>query len=261
MELGEMVAAVVPTQESDECPFDHEETTHDRVNVVPPPKTKNNAKLLSANLDAESLHVPPIAITLESGTNAMAQFTAHHLVPGNESWPESKLYRWIDKRDGHVKGDIGYDVNSYRNGIDLPGHAPVSSWAARSPQFQADYAFTSMRSDSRTRQFHDRHPAYSDFVIQALNKIAAALDARVGGSAGCGKQNCPGNQKDPPFDPPYNVLELIYGLAARLSPKLSGSPRMWKAPLFTSRFALMYKNRTLTQDAARKALDVANFKY
>lgn len=29
MELGEMVAAAVPAQESDECPFDHEETTHD----------------------------------------------------------------------------------------------------------------------------------------------------------------------------------------------------------------------------------------
>lgn len=262
MELGELVAAVVPkSPPTDQCPFAHRPRKHDKKNVVPPPATKNNAKTLSENLDDASLHVPPTPITLSDGTEAMAQFSAHHLVPGNESWPKSKLYRWIDKRPGHVKGDIGYDVNSPRNGIDLPGHVAVSGWGASSPSFQADYAFTSMDADAVRRQFHDRHPAYSDFVIQALDKIAARLDAQVGNSAGCGKEDCPGNNKEPPFDPPYNVLELIYGISQRLAPKLSGSARKWRAPIITSRFALMYKNRKLSQQAARKMLDVSNFDY
>jgi hypothetical protein len=258
MQLGEMVAAVVPPQMSGECPFDHEEDVHDRKNIIPPPKTQNNAKTLSSNLDDASLHIPPKPIKLESGKNAMTQFTAHHLVPGNESWPVSNLYRWIDKRKGHVKGDIGYDVNSCR---DLPGTAASPGWSGRSASFQSSYAFASMRADTLTRQFHDRHPAYSDFVVQALDKIAAKLDARTGGSAGCGKKNCPGNKAGPKFDPPYNVLDRIYGIAARLSPKLSGSYRSWNAPIITSRFALMYKNRRLTQDAARDLLDVDNFNY
>src|SRR6185369_17863432 len=117
MEVGELVAAMVPKSDDSDCPFDHEATKHDKKNVVPPPKTANNATILSNNLDGASKGVPPTAITLDSGESSMAQFTAHHLIPGNEAWPKSKLYRWIDKRKGHIKGDIGYDVNNERNGV------------------------------------------------------------------------------------------------------------------------------------------------
>jgi len=188
----------------------------------------------------------------------MAQFTAHHLIPGNEAWPKSKLYRWIDKRKGHIKGDIGYDVNNERNGVDLPGHTPVSNWTAKSGRFRKDYAFASMRA-AGARQFHDRHPAYSDFVVRVLNKIAAPLDARVNDSAGCGEDDCPGNKAEKPFDPPYNLLARLYTLAGSLQGKLMGSPRSWKMPLMTSRFALMYKVKTMTEDLAREALRKGNF--
>ncbi len=261
MELNELVAAMVPSGDSTKCPFEHEPVEHKKKNVVPPPKTANDASVLSSNLDAASLGVPPTEIELPNGDRALAQFTAHHLVPGNESWPKSKLYRWIDKRKGHVKGDIGYDVNGYRNGVDLPGHTPIGNWTARSPRFRSDYAFASMRAAGGTRQFHDRHAAYSDFVVQVLNKIAAPLDARVGGSAGCGEDECPGNKKKKPFDPPYNVLPRLYALAQRLQGRLTGGARGWQKPIITSRFALMYKVRLLTEDAARDALRKVNFTY
>lgn len=259
MDIGEMVTSLESVKISNKCPFDHEEDTHDRKNVLPPPKTKNDAVLLSENLDAESKHLPNIEIMLESGKTATARFSAHHLIPGNESWKKSKLHRWVDKRKRHIKGDIGYDVNGHRNGIDLPGHVEVANWGGRSAKYQKEYAFASMEADQKARQFHDRHPAYSDFVVKVLDKIAARLDARLNGSAGCGKSNCPGNKKDPPFDPPYHLLDRINAVAARFESKLYGSPRFWKKPLMTSRFALMYKDRQLTEDEAREALNVNNF--
>lgn len=261
MELGEMVAAAVPSLGDDECPFDHEETQHDRENVLPPPSTKNNATTLSNNLDGKSLHLPPAPVTLFNGSKSMAKYTAHHLVPGNESWPKSDLHKWIDKEKGHIKGDIGYDVNNYRNGVDLPGNSYIDGWSAKVPNFQTDYAFTSMEADTDHRQFHDRHAAYSDFVIQALNKIAAKLDARKNNSHGCGKKNCPGNKAAKPFDPPYNVLDLLYQVADRMKGKLVCSFSQWKEPIITSRFAMMYKDRKLTQDDARKLLETSNFNY
>jgi len=121
-----------------------------------------------------------------------------------------------------------------------------------------DYAFASMRA-AGARQFHDRHPAYSDFVVRVLNKIAAPLDARVNDSAGCGEDDCPGNKAKKPFDPPYNLLARLYTLAGSLQGKLMGSPRSWKMPLMTSRFALMYKVKTMTEDLAREALRKGNF--
>ena len=49
MEVGELVAAMVPKSDDSDCPFDHEATKHDKKNVVPPPKTANNATILSNN--------------------------------------------------------------------------------------------------------------------------------------------------------------------------------------------------------------------
>lgn len=261
MDIGEMVKAAAPL-ENWKCPFPHRKQDHDKENYVPPPTKKNDAKKLSSNLDAESEHLEPIPIaTGQSGNkNHMAQYTAHHLIPGNESWPTSDLYKWIDKRKGHVKGDIGYDVNDATNGVDLPSNAAAGTWTSRTADFQKRYAFACMEACRKRRQFHDRHPAYSDFVVAVLDKIAAKLDAKPASKKGCGHKNCAAGKRKP-YAPPYRVLPRLVTLAARLRNYLWGAPRTWRKPLMTSRFALMYKNQNLTQDEARDQLSTDQFSY
>jgi len=46
-----------------------------------------------------------------------------------------------------------------------------------------------------------------------------------------------------------------------LSGYLWGTAKNWRKPIFTSRFALMYKNRKLTQKDARAELKTNEFQY
>lgn len=260
-ELAESIA--ISADDPWECPFSHRQVKNDKTNYVPAPDTKNDAGKLSRNLDADSKHLTPIDISFEVGEKEhdhVAQFSAHHLIPGNESWPKSDLYKWIDKRPGHISGDIGYDVNNAENGVDLPSHTTEKSWSAKTPAFQKAFAFACMEADSGKRQFHDRHPAYSKFVIKALNKVAAKLEVKE--SPGCGKKNCSaGNEK--PFAPPYSLNIRLDGISGRLRKYLRGDETKWRKPLMTSRFALMYHKRKpkpgMTQDQARQELSVNNF--
>lgn len=239
--------------------------------MVPPPSKKNDAGKLSDNLDEESANdssieiksVPdllPVSTAASGNKNHKALFVAHHLVPGNEAWPDSELYKWIDKSDGHIKGDIGYDVNQASNGIDLPSSKAAGGWSAKSPGFQRKYAFACMAIDKKVRQFHDRHPAYSDFVIATLDKVATKLDGRASRDMGCGHKHCMAGKKKP-FTPPYALNGRIKSIAGRMRRKLYGDPRRWKKPVMTSRFALMYKNQGLSQDQARELLKTENFLY
>ncbi|MFK8017514.1 MAG: AHH domain-containing protein [Gammaproteobacteria bacterium] len=269
-QLGEMVSVAAGLDDW-ECPFPHNPRKHDRVNVIPDPSTANNAGKLSDNLDEESANnssvtvksVPdllPVSTAASGNKNHLALFVAHHLVPGNESWPTSELYKWVDKRKGHIKGDIGYDVNSAVNGVDLPSSKAAGGWSARSPGFQRKYAFACMACDTRVRQFHDRHPAYSDFVIATLDKVAAKLDARPSRDMGCDDEDCFAGKKKP-FAPPYALNGRLASIAGRMRRKLYGDPRRWKQPIMTSRFALMYKKQGLDQKQAREQLRTENFLY
>jgi hypothetical protein len=254
-----MVAVVVDIDSDWECPFQHRPATHDKENYMPPPETKNDAKKLGTNLDGESKKVENIPIRFQCHNvrySEEVQFTPHHIIPGNEAWPSSTLYKWVAKSEGEICGDLGYDVNAASNGVDLPGHTAASSWA--DPTFQERYAFHSIVSDTKKRQFHDRHAAYSDFVVQVLNKIAAKLEMNP--KPGCGKKNC-GGGKQKPWDPPYGLLERFKGVALRLERKLTGDARRWKAPVFTSRLSLMFCNRGLSQEDARKQLETDQFDY
>jgi hypothetical protein len=260
-ELGELVAVVFGEDEKWVCPFEHEPVKHDKKNEIPPPSTVNNASKLSSALNEDSKHVETLPIRFEVlgklREKEEAQFTAHHLIPGNESWPAAKtqLFKWVDKRKRHIKGDIGYNVNASANGVDLPGHTRAKAWG--NPAYQNSYAFACMEVD-KFRQFHDRHPAYSDFVVNVLNKIAAKLDAQP--QPGCGKKDCGGGDKKPPYDPPYELKERLRAVAERLEGMLIGSWRNWRKPVMTSRFALMYKE-DLTQDEARDQLRTHKFNY
>ena len=260
-ELLELVKVVVG-QDRWKCPFEHYPVTHTKVNTVPPPASENNAKTLSSNLDTESKHVANVRIRFQSGGKSYSEdvkFTAHHLVPGNEAWPSSQLYKWIDKDGNHICADIGYDVNAATNGVDLPGHSAASGWSGES--FQTRYAFNAMVCDTKKRQFHDRHAAYSDFVVNVLNKIASKLQVREP-DLDCGKKGCLGATKvKGKYAPPYGLISRIDGVALRLERKLTGDSRRWKKPVMTSRFANMFCNRGLSQDDARAQLETDQFVY
>ena len=262
-ELAELVHIGAFGEEKWECPFSHKkDPPPDQPNVMPPVdgKDKNDATKLGNNLDAESAGMEIIQIQCNVGGKAKpfdVQYTPHHLIPGNESWPETKLLRWVDKRDGHVNSDISYDINDASNGVDLPGIHGIgsSSWSSKSPNFQTQYAFAAMAASSPKRQFHDRHPKYSAYVVNVLDAIAEKLDSKEEPSLpGCGKKHC-GGSKEKPYDPPVGLLTRLESVARRLEGHLTGSEDNWQMPIFTSRFALMYKEKGgMTQDEARTAL-------
>lgn len=267
MDVGELIGEIAMGA-GWKCPFAHSPTKPpDKPNTMPPVdgKDTNDADELGKKLRENSwgmLTHKDVPVTVGSKTTKHdVQYTPHHLVPGNESWPETKLLRWVDKDKGHVKADIGYNVNAAENGVDLPGIHGIgnTAWSGKSTNFQKEYAFAAMGVSTPRRQFHDRHPKYSSFVVNVLDAIAEKLDkTNQGKTPGCGKKYC-GGEVTKPFDPPVGMIERLNGVAERLEGYLTGSAINWKAPIFTSRFAYMYHRHmrsgsNLTQDAARKAI-------
>jgi len=283
-ELLETVTANLSLDADWVCPFDHEATTHDKKNTLPPPPRVNNASTLSDNLKDRSARLrllkfdlPDFAledtpIQFPYGGRAIkkyeARYTAHHLLPGNDVWNDSKnqLRKWIEKtppfgESDLVEGDVGYDVNHYGNGIDLPGNKAVRPWTTRAGSFQNAYAFAAMEAND-VRQFHDAHLAYSEFVLKAMNRLAQKLK-RKGPDLGCGKKRCPASNKKP-YPPPYFLVPRLHAIGARLANYLIGDPAKWRRPLFTSRFALMFQSKKvqktdMSQAEATDQLDVSRF--
>jgi hypothetical protein len=222
----------------------------------------NDADKLGKNLKNEYAKHATLDIQIKKGNVIniyKVQYTPHHLIPGNESWPETALLRWVDSRDGHISGDIGYDINHATNGVDLPGIHGVgdTAWSGMTEDFQTKYAFAAMLATRPRRQFHDRHPKYSSFVVNVLDAIAQKLDKSTHGTTpGCGKADCGGKKQAPPYDPPFNLINRINAVAERLENHLKGAPSGWRMPIFTSRFSLMLKkqDKSLTQDEARKEI-------
>ncbi len=204
---------------------------------------------------------------------------AHHLIPAQASLARSFLLKWLIKKgetasvkkrgsvkrvSGHVANHVGYDVNGSQNGIWLPGpyamkgiwkefadvddkeeEVPESDDMAGSPaderpqeSTQFDYAVVTM--NSARAQFHDSHPDYSDFVLEALNLIASRLtvfkqeracdrcDEKIG------RMNVPA---------PYSLIERLNCVSSRLKSRLENGPEFWKKNLYTSGKALEYMNR------------------
>lgn len=247
MEMLESISPPAPAGPW-KCPYAHEKgKKHDKKNKLPT-KAKNDATKLGDNLKEEQ----QTSIKVK-GASYDAQLAAHHILPGNESWPKTDLFAWIDDAKGKVRGDIGYDVNGATNGVNLGDDElfPKSKLAKK------DYAFGFMAT--RKVQFHDRHPAYSDFVINTLNKIAARLDeeANKQKGKGCGEKDCGGAKgADGKFDPPYQILSRIDATARRLKGYLIGKSDKWRMPVMTSRFSVMYK-ASVTEEEARAALRAA----
>lgn len=265
-ELAEQVAFGMVGETSWSCPFSHTAKPKKSCDNVFPPvdgeKTNDSGKL-GDNLAAAGEKLAVRQTTVPPGTTKTypVQYSPHHLLPGNESWKETALKRWVDESYGHINGDIGYDINHGTNGVDLPGHSGVeAAWDGMSEDFQTRYAFAAMRAIKPYRQFHDRHPKYSAFVVNTLDAIAQKLDkATKGNTPGCGKSDC-GGKSGPKFEPPFNLINRLQNVADRLEGHLLGAPSGWRMPIFTSRFALMLKKEEegLSQDEARKQM--SNFK-
>ena len=243
------------------CPFEHDpEEDHDEENKIPPDHT-NSSGMLGTALKAESHHLTTAKITppfkLKDGSTCdTAGYSPHHLIPGNEIWNDKghPLHAWIHKAatGSKVAGDIGYVNNAKSNGVDLPSrHAFSGDWTS-SVGDQAGYTYAAMDADTKKRQWHDSHKAYSDMVWNTLEKISTKLN-EFADKKGCGKDHCPA-KKSKPYDPPYAVVARLKGVAARLKGKVHGSPRRWKPPVMTSKFALMYKRRGYDQEKARQTL-------
>jgi len=208
--------------------------------------------------------VTTIATVPGGKKNYTATYNPHHLLPGEASWPKTKLKRWVDDT-GDVIEDIGYNVNCYQNGVDLPSsNAMRGNWttkAGRSEDFQARYAFAAMDADGRTRQFHDSHEAYSDFCTKVLDKIAAKLEKdESNGNIGCGPK-CPAQKAKKKYPTPHKLLPRLFATSQRLSRYLWGTPRKWRKPIMTSKYSLMYKNRKLTHQEAAGQLKPDEFTY
>ena len=271
-ELLEMVD-VAAGADDDKCPFPHYEIEQPPDNYWPNESTTLKSNLADPENDVE-LYLPhKEATTIGTGPTGRKNYTmtynAHHLLPGEASWPHTALKKWMDTEaeGSKVRFDIGYDVNCHENGLDLPSSdAMEGNWttsgAGRTENFQRRYAFAAIRVTRPIRQFHDSHEAYSEFAIKVLDKIAAVLDARHhAGDAGCGEDDCPGKQGEK-YPPPIETVPFrVRGACQRLASALSGSAENWNKPVFTSKFALMYKNRKLTQAAARQQLSPDQFDY
>jgi hypothetical protein len=259
-QLGEGIAFGLDKDDPWSCPFDHKNQPPKQLKNVMPPWDKNDAHALGTAL-GDQYHFKVSLPIVVKGKAHEAQYTPHHLIPGNASWPKSQLQKWVDKRKNHINGHIGYDVNGFDNGVSLPGNAGFravtgGSWTAYAHQLE--YAIAAMEESSPTRQFHDAHPAYNEFVIKVLDKISAKLDDKVKKDMppGCGKKDCAGDKtKKKKFDPPYDLLKRLTRVALRLEGYLVGNPRQWRMPIYTSRFALMYKTKMSEAVAAQQLSD------
>ena len=96
-ELAEPVDIAFVADEEWECPFNHaKKKPAELKNVMPPVdgKDTNDSTKLGKNLDAQfaGMEVIPIGLEIGNVTKPLdVQYTPHHVIPGNETWPDTKL--------------------------------------------------------------------------------------------------------------------------------------------------------------------------
>ena len=248
MELMEKVAFGKGGEKDWKCPFDHEEEElEDRESEMEDWEESSSGKLRTSLKEKKFNDGIPITVKRKKH---IVKFNPHHLIPGVKTWcPKGvghKLRKWVDHRDDHIKKHIGYKVNDKKNGFHLPsGHGIPAEGGGLWSDFSAreSYAFEAMNRSPETRQFHDAHNPYSNWVSKALLKIYEKMQQRITDTEypGCDEENCAGNKrKKKPYDPPLDLEPRLEGVATRLKSKLKGNPKRWQTPLFTSNFARLY---------------------
>ena len=166
-----------------------------------------------------------------------ASTAAHHLIPGNAALKNSELMDHLHTQ-GKAKGNIGYNVNSAPNGVWLPGNYAIRPWGKHGVDSRVDpteYAYAAI--DVWHGQFHDAHKDYNDFVLSALDKIAAKLDD--GKKLWCPKAK---KQDDDPTkrSPLYVLVNRLHTVSGRMRKMLVFPTKHWKSNIFTSSLALSY---------------------
>lgn len=253
-QLGEAIALGTTPQEYWKCPFDHSGNAEpEKLPSEMEPWEKSDSDKLGRKLEArgksdkQEYHLKKTDIMFR-GKKVTAQFTPHHLIPGPGSWVDSKLRKWVDKRDNHIKENIGYELNESYNGVSLPSRYGISdaSWNALDETDKQQYAFKCMEALTPLAQFHiGGHEDYNDFVLEVLDKIAEKLDSKIKDRKypGCDQENCAGMKRQrKPYDPPIHLLKRLESVALRLERYLIGSPiKNWREPIILSNYARMYK--------------------
>jgi hypothetical protein len=277
MEIGELVSVIVDidSDHSEQtCPW-HEERepaggeldAADKEEDVPPPGLpENDGGKLGRNLGSKpeglQISVPytgkmhqvsgrekPIAQYEkdESADPYDVVFSAHHIIPGNESLKGHPVLRWVgdagslgeygkgvtsELADGEY---IGYDINAAVNGVWLPGPYALSTigkWtdkrlaSSTTADFKLAYAFAAM--DRFGRQFHYRHTDYSDFVIECMKKIDERLESFA--------PECPvlkdeSGEPQKPYRAPPGLVTKLDRVSCRLKPLLDGT--RWSPHIYT----------------------------
>lgn len=171
--------------------------------------------------------------------------SAHHLIPGNASLKNSEIMDFLYV-DGKAKGNIGYNVNNYENGVWLPGNYALRGknglpkWGGEASKYIAEggdpkqYAFAAIE---KTRaQFHDAHEKYSDFVLDILDLLAEKLE--MTGSIWCEEA---GNKPDNPEDRQmFMLVARLNTISRRMKRMLVNPSKNWKRNVYTSRFCKEY---------------------
>lgn len=168
-----------------------------------------------------------------------ASVAAHHLIPGNAALNKSSIMEYL-KTDGAAAGNIAYNVNSAPNGAWLVGNYGVRPWgtaggafATQSNQSPKDFAFRAMESWSR--QFHDAHEAYSDFVRCELDLIADKLEAQQ--VLWCPESKDKSKDEHGPF---YSLVSRLNTVSGRMRRMLTFPTSNWKSNIYTSSWVLLY---------------------
>jgi hypothetical protein len=248
-ELFEEVALGTEDASAFECPFVHgakEKTYGKTKNVMP--KMAEDEKNDSEKLKVELRKTEPDKIA--------DNYVAHHVIPGNNTWPKTRLLKWVDCRETPqtVDDNCGYDVNSAKNGIMLLGGCKC-----KTPEEKVKHTKNMMISSKR--QYHDAHTAYSEFMVNVLDKVAAKLqnDIDEGRLQNCKGEHCQGREKGGrPYPPPVGLLNRVDGIVDRIREHLTASKENWKMPIFTSKFALMYHEGGTDTDRAREKMSAAH---
>jgi hypothetical protein len=187
------------------------------------------------------VHVDGIPDLLPSHT------AAHHLIPGKEALKVSALMPYLHT-EGMAVGNIGYDVNSFENGIWLAGNYALrgkdglAQWGPEGAGFVArygkdpkEYAFAAI--EAHDCQFHDRHPDYSKFVRNELDLLAKKLEKTQ-------SLWCPDARQNPDEDPKKRQMTMLVGrlntISRRLKRFVTNPSPAWRENLVTSRFSLAY---------------------
>jgi hypothetical protein len=285
VELNELIAVDANTgHDSEKCPFcPVDKQKRDLTSVI---GKQNNSKTLADSLEAaDDRKAAHLYFDVEFEEYRRYSAEAHHLICGNEVLKEEgevEKYLLHTSRatskgaNGQLEpNDVGYDVNSAKNGIWLPsvpdmfrkprGGAEPSVWwgdqaswnrknPSRPPRVSAeewqkvDAAFIVM--EAVKRQFHkgshgDVGLPFQSYVVMAIDRLRDVKTYLDHYAAHCPMEDDGSPRTGPPFVPPYRLKAVLELLSDALAEELKGHPEEWN--YFISEYALQcatwWKNR------------------